>query len=207
MRVITTLLFFFAFKAAFCQSVQITPNEIVVPTVTTFPTSSTGSFVFKLPENALFTYDGTSWKQLQAVSQEGFSSSIGSYNNCCTYPNSPSVAYLNSPSFKYGNGTLINNSYQVDKSGVYQFSSTFTAGTFDSNPVNYFLTIYIFKNNNIFRLNSFTNLSSATNSTSQTSDFIYLNSGDIIQLKIAHSYTGGMSPNTNGSHFSLIKIY
>ena len=207
MRVFFTLFFFVLLNSVFGQSSQITPNGVIIPSVTTFPAGSSGSLVFKVPENALFTYDGTSWKQLQVVSQEGFSSSIGSYNNCCTYPNSPSNVYLNTPSFQLGNGVFSNNSYKVDKSGLYQFSASFTTSTFDSTPPTFFLTIYIFKHNNMIRLNSFNNQSSAKNSTSQCSDFIYLNSGDIIEMKIAHNYTGGMGPNPTGSFFSLIKMY
>ncbi len=191
----------------FAQSSQVLPNSVVFPSVSVFPSAPIGSIVFKTPENGLFSYNGSEWKQLQVVSQEGFSCQIGNFNNCCNYPNYPSIVYLKSPNFKYGDGTLSNSSYTVAKSGVYQFSASFTTTTFDTTPSLFFLTIYIFKNGNVLKFYPFNNQSSSTNSSSTISDFINLNAGDIIQMKISNNYGGGVTPHSDGSYFSLLKIY
>lgn len=206
-KLIVTLLICLSIYS-YSQNTQILPNSLTVPSVSSFPTATAGSIVFKTPENKLYSFNGTQWNELQAVVQEGFSSQIGNYNSCCNYPNFPSIVQLKVSDFKYGNGTLANNSYTVSQSGVYLVSSSFTTSTFDTNPVLFFLTIYIFQNNNILRMSPQNNLSSGTNATVRLSDIVYLNSGDVIQMKIAHNYTAsGLSPNGAGSYFSLVKIY
>jgi hypothetical protein len=181
---------------------------LVIPSVSSFPINPAGSIVFKTPEYGLFTFDGSSWNLLQASVKEGFSSQLGNFNNCCPYSNLLSTVYLKTPDFKYGNGVLTNSSYTVEKSGLYQFSASFSSGTFDANPNIFFLSIFIYKNNSIVRFYTFNNHSSAFNATSTASDFLQLNAGDVIQMKITNNYTGvGLSPNSEGSYLSLIKIY
>lgn len=189
------------------QTSEVLPNSINIPSVSILPTGSIGKIVFKTPENKLYTFDGTNWKQLQVVSQEGFSCQIKNILSINGYPNSPTVVNLNTPEFQLGEGIIENNSYTVSQTGVYQINASFTTGLFESTPSLFFLTIYIFKNNSVLRMNPANNLSSSMNTTVRLSDMLLLNAGDVIQMKISHNYSGSMNCNGSGSYFSLLKIY
>jgi hypothetical protein len=207
MKNLFLLIFLFCLRISFAQNSQVLPNSVLIPTVSSLPMGSAGALVFKTPENSLYTFDGISWNLLQAAVKEGFSSQIGNFNNCCPYPNLLSSVYLKTPDFKYGNGVLTNSSYTVEKSGLYQFSVSFSSGTFDASPSIFFLSIFIYKNSTIARFYTFNNHSSAFNASSSASDFIQLNTGDVIQMKISNNYTGNLSINSDGSYLSLLKVY
>lgn len=208
MKLIFTLALLLLSFTSFSQTWEITPNYIKIPSVSTLPDCIAGRIVFKTPENKLYSCDGSSWKPLSFFQQEGFSAPI----KCCStsYPNYPSVVDLDNAEFSYGTGgfSATNNSYTVPADGAYSISASFTTSTFDSTPVNFFLTIYIYKNGNVVRMHVQSNLSSGTNATARLNETLQLNAGDILQMKIAHNYTKSLSPpNPAGSYLSILRLY
>lgn len=206
MRLIFTFALLLLSLTAFSQTWELHPNYIKIPSVSTLPDCAAGRIVFKTPENKLYSCDGVSWKPLSTLQPEGFSTQI----NCCkSYPNFVSVVDLDEAESTYGTGgfSAANDSYTVPSDGAYLISASFTAAVFDANPVNFFLTIYIYKNGETLRMNVQSNLSSAFNSTSKLDDVVQLKAGDVIQMRINHNYTTNLSPNTRGSRFSIVKIY
>ncbi|WP_461080511.1 hypothetical protein [Spirosoma flavus] len=208
MKLICTLVFLLFSFISHGQNWEITSNYIKIPSVSELPECTAGRIVYKTPENRFYSCDGISWKPLATVQQEGFSAPA----NCCvtSYPNYPSVVDLGNAEFTYGTGgfSAANDSYTVPSDGVYSVSASFTTSTADANPVNFFLTIYIYKNGSNVRMNVQSNLSSATNATARLNETIKFSAGDVIQMKIAHNYPTSLpSPNTAGSHLSIIKLY
>jgi hypothetical protein len=207
MKLVFTLILFLLGLTGFAQNWEITPNYIKIPSVSTLPDCSPGRIVFKTPENKLYSCDGTSWKPLSSLQQEGFSAPL----NCCkTYPNFVSVVDLDEAEFTYGSGgfSASADAYTVPSDGVYQISASFTTATFDATPVNFYLIVYLFRNGNTVRRTGHPNLSSELNSTVRLDEALKLTAGDVIQMKINHNYTAsGLTPNPEGSHFSIIKLY
>ncbi len=206
MKLIFTIALLLLSFTSFSQTWEITPNYIKIPSVSVLPDCNAGRIVFKTPENKLYSCDGTSWQPLSSLQQEGFSAQL----SCCkNYPNYVSIVDLDEAEFTYGTGgfSAPNDTYTVPSGGVYQISASFTTATFDSSPVNFYLVIYLYKNGNTVRRTGQSNLSSGMNSTARLDEVLKLNAGDVIQMKINHNYTTSLSPNTEGSHLSIIKLY
>lgn len=192
------------------QKAEISPNYLVIPTALSFPTcSESGKMVFKTPENKLYVCNGNSWEVLNSIPNHGLSVKA----KCCvTYTAFPTVVDYADPDFDNGNGFVSEDDvYTAQSSGTYLINASFTAATADNNPVNYSLTVYIVKNNQIVRSNVQNNNSSAFNATSKLTEVMKLNAGDTIQIKVSHNYsnlsTTTITAGPDGSYFNIVRLY
>ncbi|OJW74798.1 MAG: hypothetical protein BGO59_28625 [Spirosoma sp. 48-14] len=209
MRLFFTILLWLLSFTGFSQTWELTPDYIKIPSVSTLPDCIAGRTVFKIPENKLYTCDGSTWRPLQVVQQEGFTAQA----YCCQpYPNFPSVVDFKEAEVSFGSGgfSSVYDSYTVPVTGLYSVSASFTSSSSASTPGStFFMTIYLVKNGEVVRMHVQNNLVSTSNATAQLTDMLLFKAGDVIQIKIAHNYSaaGGLIPNNLGSYLSIFKIY